>query len=157
MGFKYIAEVISKEPILIAGEESGGLDGPWARPGERRYIGLPLDGRSGSPGRKTFSAILKGIYQQYGGYYSDRMNLKLKDGFKEVMTAKLKDYPPVEIAGQKVVDIVRKDGTKFILANGEWIMLRFSGTEPLMRCYMEAHTPENLEKLKRAGKEFTQL
>jgi phosphoglucomutase len=98
---------------------------------------------------------LKGLYQQYGGFYSDRINLKLKDGMKEVMTAKLKDNPPSEIAGQKVTEIIRKDGTKFILESGEWLMVRFSGTEPLMRCYMEARSPEGLDKLRLAGKELT--
>ena len=76
---------------------------------------------------------------------------------KEVMTAKLKDNPPTDIAGQKVTEIIRKDGTKFILASGEWLMVRFSGTEPLMRCYMEAHSPEGLEKLRLAGHELTKV
>ncbi|HEY5039722.1 MAG TPA: phosphoglucomutase/phosphomannomutase family protein, partial [bacterium] len=106
---------------------------------------------------KTLSAILKELHLQYGGFYGDRFNLRLKDGLKEVMTAKLKDNPPSEIAGQKVVEIVRKDGTKFILQNGEWLMVRFSGTEPLMRCYLEAHSPEGLGKLRLAGQELTKV
>ena len=72
------------------------------------------------------------------------------------MTAKLKDHAPSEIAGQKVVEIRRTDGTQFILPDGEWLMIRFSGTEPLMRCYMEARTPERLEQLKAAGMELVQ-
>ena len=106
---------------------------------------------------KTLSAVLKGLHQQYGAFYSDRLNLKLKDGLKEVMTARLKDNPPSDLAGKKVVEIIRKDGVKFLLEGGEWLMVRFSGTEPLMRCYMEARTPEGLAKLRLAGKDLTQV
>ncbi|HTC19478.1 MAG TPA: phosphoglucomutase/phosphomannomutase family protein, partial [bacterium] len=52
---------------------------------------------------------------------------------------------------------VRKDGTQFILASGEWLQVRFSGTEPVMRCYMEARSLEGLEKLKQAGEELTKV
>jgi phosphomannomutase len=106
---------------------------------------------------KNLTAILKGLYQEYGAFYTDRLNLQLKDGLKEVMADRLKNNPPSEIAGQKVKDIIRIDGTKFVLESGEWLMVRFSGTEPLMRCYLEARSKEGLEKLRVAGRELTQV
>ena len=157
VGFKYIAEIMAKEPILIGGEESGGLTVHGHVPEKDGILACLLMAEVVASEGKNLSAVLKGLYQQYGGFYSDRFNLKLKDGLKEVMTAKLRDNPPAEIAGQKVAEIVRKDGTKFILASGEWLMIRFSGTEPLMRCYMEARTPEGLEKLRIAGAELTKV
>ncbi len=157
VGFKYIAEIMGKEPIIIGGEESGGLTVHGHVPEKDGVLACLLMAEVVASAGKNLSAILKGLYQEYGGFYSDRINLKLKDGMKEVMTAKLKDNPPTDIAGQKVTEIVRKDGTKFILASGEWLMVRFSGTEPLMRCYMEAHSPEGLEKLKLAGQELTKV
>ncbi len=157
VGFKYIAEIMAKEPILIGGEESGGLTVHGHVPEKDGILACLLMAEVVALAGKTLNAVLKGLYQQYGGFYTDRLNLKLKDGLKEVMTAKLKDNPPAEIAGQKVVEISRKDGTQFILASGEWLMVRFSGTEPIMRCYMEARSPENLERLRLAGKELTKV
>jgi phosphoglucomutase len=157
VGFKYIAEIMAKEPIIIGGEESGGLTIHGHVPEKDGILACLLMAEVVAQEGKNLSAVLKSLYQQYGAYYTDRLNLKLKDGLKEVMTAKLKDHPPTEIAGQKVTDIVRKDGTQFILASGEWLMVRFSGTEPIMRCYIEARSLENLEKLRVAGKELTQV
>ena len=155
VGFKYIAEIMAKEPIIIGGEESGGLTVHGHVPEKDGVLACLLMAEVVASAGKNLSAVLKGLHQKYGAFYSDRLNLKLRDGLKEVMTAKLKDNPPSEIAGQKVAEIVRKDGTKFILANGEWLMVRFSGTEPLMRCYMEARTQEGLERLRQAGQELT--
>jgi phosphoglucomutase len=157
VGFKYIAEIMAKEPIIIGGEESGGLTVHGHVPEKDGILACLLMAEVVAQAGKNLSAVLKGLYQQYGAYYTDRLNLKLRDGLKEVMSAKLKDNPPGEIAGQKVAEILRKDGTQFILVSGEWLMVRFSGTEPLMRCYMEARSPEGLEKLRQAGKELIQV
>ncbi|HVM32632.1 MAG TPA: phosphoglucomutase/phosphomannomutase family protein [bacterium] len=157
VGFKYIAEIMAKEPILIGGEESGGLTVHGHVPEKDGILANLLMVEVMAQEGKTFGAILKGLYQEYGPIYGDRLNLRLKPGLREVMTAKLKDAPPREIAGVKVKDIVAKDGTQFILENDDWIMVRFSGTEPLMRCYMESHSPEGLEKLRQAGVELTKV
>ena len=157
VGFKFIAEVMAKEPIVIGGEESGGLTVHEHVPEKDGVLACLLIAEVVAEAGKTLKAVLKGLYQQYGEYYTDRLNLKLKDGLKEVMTARLKDHPPTEIAGLKVSEIVRKDGTQFLLDNGEWLMVRFSGTEPLMRCYVEAHSQDGLDRLKQAGKELTDI
>ena len=157
VGFKYIAEVMAKEPILIAGEESGGLTVHGHVPEKDGILACLLMAEVVAQAGKNLVAVLKGLHQRYGAFYNDRVNLALKNGLREVMTAQLKDHPPSEIAGRKVAQIVRKDGTQFILENGEWLMVRFSGTEPLMRCYMEARSPEGLDRLRLAGRELTQV
>jgi alpha-D-glucose phosphate-specific phosphoglucomutase len=157
VGFKYIAEVMAKEPIIIGGEESGGLTVHGHVPEKDGVLACLLMAEVVAHEGKNLTAILKSLYQQYGTFYTDRLNLQLRDGLKEVMTDKLKNNPPTELAGQKVKEIVRVDGTKFLLENGEWLMVRFSGTEPLMRCYMEGRSKEGLEKLRTAGKELTQV
>jgi phosphomannomutase len=156
VGFKYIAEIMGHESIIIGGEESGGLTVHGHIPEKDGILANLLMVEVMAQEGKTFGAILKSLYQEYGPIYGDRLNLKLKEGLREVMTAKLKDHPPREIAGVKVKNIVTKDGTQFILENDDWLMVRFSGTEPLMRCYMESHSPEGLEKLRQAGVELTQ-
>jgi phosphomannomutase len=157
VGFKYIAEVMAKEEIIIGGEESGGLTVHGHVPEKDGVLACLLMAEVVAYEGKTLAAVLKGLYQEYGLFLTDRINIPLKDGLKEVMTAKLKNDPPKELAGQKVKDIIRLDGTKFLLENGEWLMVRFSGTEPLMRCYMEAHSAEGLAKLKKAGQELTNV
>lgn len=157
VGFKYIAEIMAKEPIVIGGEESGGLTVHGHVPEKDGILACLLMAEVVAREGKNLSSVLKALHQQYGAYYGDRLNLKLREGLKEVMTARLKDNPPSEIAGRKVAEIVRKDGTQFLLEGGEWLMVRFSGTEPLMRCYMEARTPEGLEKLRIAGRELTNV
>jgi len=54
-------------------------------------------------------------------------------------------------------EMLRAERARFVLESGEWLMVRFSGTEPLMRCYLEARSKEGLEKLRAAGKELTQV
>jgi alpha-D-glucose phosphate-specific phosphoglucomutase len=157
VGFKYIAEIMAKEPIIIGGEESGGLTVHGHVPEKDGVLACLLMAEVVAHEGKNLTAILKSLYQQYGGFYSNRLNIKLRDGLKEVMTAKLKNDPPLEIAGLKVKEINRIDGTKFILENGEWLMVRFSGTEPLMRCYVEAHSAAGLDKLKAAGQALTKV
>jgi phosphoglucomutase len=157
VGFKYIAEIMGQEPILIGGEESGGLTVHGHVPEKDGILANLLMVEVMAQEGRTFAGILKNIYQEYGPIYGDRLNIKLKEGLKEVMTAKLKDHPPSEIAGQKVKQVVTKDGTQFILENDDWLMVRFSGTEPLMRCYVESHSPEGLAKLRQAGEELTNV
>src|SRR6185295_424533 len=97
VGFKYIAEIMAREPIIIGGEESGGLTVHGHVPEKDGILACLLMAEVAAQG-KTMTAILKGLYQEYGGFYGDRLNLPLRDGLKEVMTAKLKDNPPSEIA-----------------------------------------------------------
>jgi alpha-D-glucose phosphate-specific phosphoglucomutase len=157
VGFKYIAEIMGQEPIIIGGEESGGLTIHGHVPEKDGILANLLMVEVMAQEGRTFGSILKSLHQEYGDCFGDRLNIKLKEGLKEAMTAKLKDHPPEEIAGQKVKEIVRKDGTQFILENGDWLVVRFSGTEPLMRCYFESKTPEGLEKLRQAGTELTRV
>jgi len=101
VGFKYIAEVMAQEPIIIGGEESGGLTVHGHVPEKDGILANLLMAEVVAQEGKTLVAILKGLHQQYGAYYSDRLNLKLKDGVKEIMTARLKDNPPSDWPGKK--------------------------------------------------------
>jgi phosphomannomutase len=67
----------------------------------------------------------------------------------------MKNDPPTALAGKKVESVVTLDGYKFLLSGGDWLMVRFSGTEPLVRCYVESRTQEGLEALREAGRRLT--
>jgi phosphoglucomutase len=160
VGFKFIAEEMAKQPIIIGGEESGGLSVHGHVPEKDGILACLLMAEVVAEAGKNLTSILKGLYQKYGVFLTDRLDIPLKDGMKEVLAAKLKDKPPTEIAGQKVVQVddkTDKNGIKYILADGEWAMVRFSGTEPKLRCYMEAHSPEGLQRLRKAAQELIQV
>jgi alpha-D-glucose phosphate-specific phosphoglucomutase len=155
VGFKYIAEVMAKEPILLGGEESGGLTVHGHVPEKDGILACLLMAEAAAMSGRNLKSVLSQIHKDFGSYYGDRLNLKLKPGLKETMLERLKNDPPTAVAGKKVESVVTLDGYKFILTGGDWLMVRFSGTEPLMRCYMESRTPEGLEALREAGRHLT--
>ncbi len=157
VGFKHIAKVMSEESIIIGGEESGGLTVHGHVPEKDGILANLLMAEVVAQEGKNLSAVLRNLFQKYGPFYTDRLNLDLEEGMKEAITLKFNDNPPAEVIGKRVVEVNRKDpdGTKLILEDDEWLMVRFSGTEPLMRCYMEAHSLASLENLRKAVKEIT--
>jgi phosphomannomutase len=74
--------------------------------------------------------------------YNQRLDLHLDDAHKAAVIDAFTKNPPTEIAGIKVKEVGRKDGIKLYLEDGSWILLRPSGTEPLMRVYLETNSPE---------------
>ncbi len=157
VGFKYIAEVMGRESIIIGGEESGGLTVHGHVPEKDGILACLLMAEVVAKTGRNLGAILKNMEREYGTVLGDRINIPLKPGLKETMIAKLKGTPPSEMAGKRVVNVRTEDGFKFILEGDEWIMIRFSGTEPLMRCYVEARSPQGLENLREAGRKLTEI
>jgi alpha-D-glucose phosphate-specific phosphoglucomutase len=157
VGFKYIAEVMGRESIVIGGEESGGLTVHGHVPEKDGILACLLMAEVVARTGRNLGAVLKAMHQEHGLFLGDRLNIPLKPGLKETMIAKLNSAPPREIAGRRVADVRTEDGYKFILDNDEWVMIRFSGTEPLMRCYVEARSPQGLENLREAGRKLTEI
>jgi phosphoglucomutase len=155
VGFKYIAEVMAKEPILLGGEESGGLTVHGHVPEKDGILACLLMAEAAATSGRNLKSALAQIHKDYGAYYGDRMNLKLKPGLKETLLARMQNEPPTALAGKKVEKVITLDGYKFLLTGGDWLMVRFSGTEPLVRCYVESRTQEGLEALREAGKRLT--
>jgi phosphomannomutase len=155
VGFKYIAEVMAKEPILLGGEESGGLTVHGHIPEKDGILACLLMAEAAAMSGRNLMSVLDQIHKAYGDYFGDRLNLKLKPGLKETLIHRLMNEPPAALAGKKVESVVTLDGYKFLLTGGDWLMVRFSGTEPLVRCYMESRTKEGLEALREAGRHLT--
>jgi phosphomannomutase len=156
VGFKYIAEIMAKEPIILGGEESGGLTVHDHVPEKDGILACLLMAEVAATSGRNLRSVLGQIHKECGAFYGDRQNLPLKAGFKEVLMERMRKNPPDSIADKKVKEVVAIDGFKFLLEDGEWIMVRFSGTEPLVRCYMEARSPERLEALREAGRRLTE-
>src|ERR1039458_5394078 len=94
--------------------------------------------------RKSLGQILKELYKQTGEFYTDRINVDIPLEKKELLLKMLSEGL-AKIGPFKVLQHVKTDGSKFILPEGEWIAMRASGTEPLIRCYMEATSPADLQ------------
>ena len=152
VGFKYICDLMRSRDILIGGEEAGGI-------GYKNYIperdgilsGLLILEMMAYRNRKL-PAILKGIEKEYGTYHYRRIDTRYPMDKKKRLMRFLKSSPPSRILGKKVVAIRSYDGVKFILEDDSWLLLRFSGTEPILRVYAEAASDKKALRMLDAGK-----
>jgi phosphomannomutase len=151
VGFKWIGEYMRTHDILIGGEESGGLtvhrhipekDGPLAC-----LLMAELRAVEGRPLRK----ILKDLYKKTGLFVVGRDNFRVSEQRKAALLAELSQGAPTALAGSAVRSHITLDGHKFVLADGSWLAVRFSGTEPVVRLYLEAGGAKRLEQLRAAG------
>lgn len=153
VGFKYIGELISAGNVLLGGEESAGLTIAGHVPEKDGILACLLAAEMVAVTGKPLGAQLQDLYNRVGSFYTRRKNIRLSAGFEDQFTRKMNN-PPEAIGGWKVMDIVTIDGWKFFLENDAWMLLRKSGTEPVVRLYCEARSEKDLEHLVEAGKAF---
>jgi len=156
IGFKYIANWMTQEPVVIGGEESGGMSFFHYMP-ERDGLAaallvLEMMGRTGLP----LHALVKAMEKKFGAFAYHRQDLRVTESAKATLMDRLAKLEPAELGGLKVKAKTTLDGTKFILENGSWVLFRFSGTEPLLRCYVEAPSPKGVARLLREGLQLIQ-
>ena len=151
IGFKHICELMLVEDILIGGEESGGLGVKGHIP-ERDGIlmGLLLLEAVAVSG-KGLRQLLNETMDEIGHFFYRRIDRRIEGADKEQLIKRLKSYPPAEIDGQRVSATNFSDGFKFIFENNDWLLVRPSGTEPVLRLYSEAGSPDRVERLLRAA------
>ena len=154
VGFKYIAQAMRDEDMVIGGEESGGLTIGGHIPEKDGILACLLIAEMVAFEGKAIREILEDLYRKVGLFLSERINFHLREDEMEELKAKLRKDLPEEIAGLKVEKIVSLDGLKFLLAGGGWLGIRLSGTEPVVRCYIEANLIEKLKNLEEAGKKL---
>ncbi|RCK81249.1 MAG: Phosphomannomutase / Phosphoglucomutase [Candidatus Ozemobacter sibiricus] len=146
VGFKYIGDLIAKDKILLGGEESAGLSIKGHVPEKDGIIACLLVAEMVASRGQSLDQLLADLYRKVGTYVTRRLNFRLTPEQKQRAEQKIRE-PFKEIAGFKVGNTVKIDGTKFLLENGAWVLLRFSGTEPVVRYYAEARSPEVLDAL----------
>jgi phosphomannomutase len=93
------------------------------------------------------------LFAKVGSFYPLRENFRLTPDVKEKFTEKLR-IDPQQFAGQRVTEVVRKDGLKLVLQDGSWVCYRLSGTEPVVRVYSEAPSAQELKKLSANAKKW---
>jgi len=150
VGFKYIGALMESEPIIVGGEESGGLSVKGHVPEKDGILACLLMAELIAHEGKSLGAILRGIQKQAGGIISDRINLRVTPERKEELLRKFGNGLS-QFAGEKVTGTITMDGYKFLLGKGGWVMFRASGTEPVFRCYLEAHTAPDIARFRRAA------
>jgi phosphomannomutase len=151
IGFKHICELMLEKDILMGGEESGGLGVKGHIP-ERDGIlmGLLLLEAVAVSG-KGLRQLLNETMDEIGHFFYRRIDRRIENDAKATLIARLKAKPPTEIDGRKVVGTNFSDGFKFIFENGDWLLIRPSGTEPVLRLYSEATASDQVERLLRAA------
>ncbi|MDD2365560.1 MAG: phosphoglucomutase/phosphomannomutase family protein [Desulfuromonadaceae bacterium] len=151
IGFKHICELMLEQDVLMGGEESGGLGVKGHLP-ERDGIllGLLLMEVIAANG-KGLRQLLDETMNDIGHFFYQRIDRHIDDADKERLIEKLRSHPPTEIDGHQVVSTNFSDGFKFIFKNGDWLLIRPSGTEPLLRLYSEAGSLQQVESFLRKG------
>jgi phosphomannomutase len=142
IGFKYIAEIMIKEDILLGGEESGGIaikghiperDGIW--------MGLVIWEFMAKSG-KTLQELIEEVYEIVGPFSFERNDLHIKEEIKQKVLANCKSGKYDAFGKYKVSRVEDLDGYKYFFENGDWLMIRASGTEPVLRTYAESSSKE---------------
>jgi phosphoglucomutase len=103
--------------------------------------------------KQSLGQILKELAQKIGNFYTDRINISFAPEKKDALLARLGGGLQ-SIGAFPVNKFITTDGYKFLLPGGEWVAFRASGTEPLIRCYIEAKSKANLRKLQSACREL---
>lgn len=149
IGFKHICELMLERDILIGGEESGGLGVKGHIP-ERDGIllGLLLLEAVAVSG-KGLRRLLDETMDDIGYFYYKRIDRHIEDFAKAELIARLSSDAPTSIDGRQVVATNFSDGFKFIFENGDWLLIRPSGTEPVLRLYSEAGSQDQVERFLR--------
>lgn len=142
VGFKYVAEKIVEGDVLVGGEESGGLAVKGHIP-ERDgvYIGLLIVEMMVTSGKKL-SELVQELFDEFGFHANTRNDMHTTNAKKEAMMAFCKEKKLTEIAGRKVIDWGFTDGVKHYLEGGGHLLVRPSGTEPVLRIYSEDSSME---------------
>ena len=140
VGFKYIAAEMLSGDVLIGGEESGGVGFGMHLPERDALFAAMLVLEALVEGGKPLGKRLEALRNRCGGAcHYDRLDLRLPDmDSRRRLEALLGDQPPQTVAGVAVQEVITTDGVKLRLGPSHWLMLRFSGTEPLLRLYCEA-------------------
>jgi phosphomannomutase len=153
VGFKFIGALMASEPIIVGGEESGGLSVKGHVPEKDGILACLLMAELVATERKSLGRILKELSKQIGEFHTERINIPIQPERKDAIMARL--GAGLESIGQfKVQKFITTDGFKFLLPDDEWVAFRASGTEPLFRCYIEAKSPAHLKRLREACREL---
>ncbi len=154
VGFNHIADYMLKEDVLLGGEESGGISFKGHIPeGDGVLMGLMLVEIVATSGA-TLHELVEDLLEDVGPAFYERTDLRLgRPVSKSQMTEKLTNEYPAEIGGERIVAVSSTDGVKYILSDDSWLLIRPSGTEPVLRVYAEGRSKEMVKALMQYGEQ----
>ncbi|MBX3299859.1 MAG: phosphoglucomutase/phosphomannomutase family protein [Acidobacteria bacterium] len=153
VGFKFIGELINEDRIVLGGEESAGLSIRGHYPEKDGLLACLLAAEAVAVRGATLGEQLAALYERDGRLYSGRIGVKLTPDVAASLKKKLDDDPE-QVGGRRVGSIERMDGVKFLFEADAWMLMRPSGTEPMVRIYAEAGSETELGELLKAGQEY---
>ena len=153
VGFKFIGELINDDKITLGGEESAGLSIKGHYPEKDGILACLLAAEAVAARGASLSEQLTALYDRTGRIESARIGVRLTPQLMETLKARLTEEP-AEIGGRRVAQINRMDGVKFLFEDGSWLLMRASGTEPLVRIYAESESAKDLEVLLEQGRKY---
>jgi phosphomannomutase len=149
IGFKHVANLMLKEDILLGGEESGGMGIKGFIPERDGVLAGLMMLELLAYEKKSWLQILHGLMDEFGYFYYNRIDLHTEQA--QAIVKKLEQEPPATFAGKPVTKVETLDGLKLNFADESWILFRASGTEPLLRIYVESRSPEEVKQILGAG------
>ena len=154
VGFKYIAEIMLKEDVIIGGEESGGLSIKGHIPEKDGLLADLLIAEMVAKTKRSVDQLWSDLVLKFGDCVGEKVNLPVSAPDKEKLVRFLRSSTPEVLGGQKVVKKLEVDGVKLFLEDGGWIAVRPSGTEDIARVYFES---ESEKKVSDIEKDFGRL
>ena len=157
VGFKYIAPKMMEVDAMIGGEESGGYAFRQHVP-ERDGIlaGMFLLDLMVQTGKKP-SELLDTLFGKVGAHFYDRIDSRFNAADKPAILDRVGKAMPAKIGGLNVIDKITIDGNQFIMEDGGWLLIRFSGTEPIIRVYCETTHEDKVEAILADGMKIAGL
>jgi phosphoglucomutase len=151
VGFKFIGELINQDKIILGGEESAGLSIRGHYPEKDGILACLLAAEAVAARGASLTEQLEALYARVGRLEGARVGVRLTPELVAALPEKLA-RDPESIGGRRVARTNRVDGVKFIFEDGSWLLMRPSGTEPLVRIYAESESKKDLEVLLEQGR-----
>lgn len=153
VGFKFIGELINKDELVLGGEESAGLSIRGHYPEKDGILACLLAAEAVAARGVSLTEQLNELTTRIGKLESGRIGVRLTDEIAQSLQEIL-SRDPDQIGGRKIEKIVRIDGVKYLFEDGSWMLMRPSGTEPLVRIYAETENKQDLEVLLEQGRNY---
>ena len=156
VGFKYLGELLAKGEVVFGGEESAGMSIRGHVPEKDGILAGALVAEMVAFTGRTIQELLTDLFERVGPAFTTRQDLAISEPVRAQVKHVL-DHPPAAFAGVEISHVNKLDGCKLVLPDGGWYLIRLSGTEPIVRCYGEAKSPERLAEIMKAGRELLHI
>jgi phosphomannomutase len=156
IGFKYVADLMLAQDILMGAEESGGIGVKGHIPERDGILNCLLLLEAVVTAGKPPSEMVREMHREFGEFYFDRRDIHCEVRRGQELVARLAGQPPGEVAGHDVSSVETMDGTKLLFEDESWLLFRQSGTEPALRVYSEATSKSKVKALLDEGERLAQ-